>query len=135
MSICNFSHVPFWFCRQDLVLIVSVPGHSLGFTYVLVICNHAPPAPGNNEDLTFVFQSSATLWEVGNSQLVKPMQFSPAVCYVFICTAFFAYITQIPGISPALRVQCKSKNTAHFQGYRPPSLGAWGAWLQMTSAL
>ena len=90
-----------------------------------VICYHDLPAPGNSRD--FDFLSSKTLPKsphCGDSQLVKPPRFSPAVCNFFITLPLF--LTQIPGISPSLRGQCKSKSTAHlshFHGY-PPGLGA-----------
>ena len=38
--------------------------------------------------------------------------------------AIFVYIIQIPGISLALQGQWKSKNTAPFHSYPPPSSGA-----------
>lgn len=68
-----------------------------------------------------------------DSQLVKQLLFSPSfLCFQY--TALFAYITLIPCVSPWLRGQYKSKNTAHFHCYPLPSPWAW-VWLQMTSAI
>ena len=63
------------------------------------------PAPGNSGD--FDFLSSKTqlpkTQHCGDSQLVKPPPCSPAVCVFITLHFYFAYITQIPGISPSLQ--------------------------------
>ena len=93
--------------------------------YAPVLCNHCPQNWGIVGTSTFC-PAKPCCWD---SQLVKPTPFSPAV-YVFITLPFLP----IPDNSHSLWGQCKSKNTAHFHDYPPPSPGA-GAWLQMTSAL
>ena len=122
--------------RWRISIGVSLHLHTDGDRSHLSFVTMPPPQPwGIEGTLTFCSAKPCQKPHTAGTTSWKKHRRFPLLFVMFSLHCLFCIyiqITQIPGISPSLRGQCKSKNTAHFHGYPPPS-PRLGAWLQMIS--
>ena len=104
---------------------------TLTTSYALVICNHSPPAPGNSGDFDFL-SSKTNPAKKPTLPFGKTTAVFPCSLLCFHYTAFFAVLTQTPGIFPPHpRDNAKVKTlliSSAIPHPPPPPLGLGGGW-------
>ena len=63
------------------------------------------------------------------------LTFVTSVCHVLLCTAMFAFVYQLPHISPTLRGQFKKLKHVTFTRQYCSHVRGLGAWLNPTGTL
>ena len=71
----------------------------------------------------------------GTLTFVKTMAVFSTVCHVLLYTAIFAFVYQMPHISPSLRGQCKKFKYGTFARLYPRHVRGLGTWLKLTGIL
>ena len=71
----------------------------------------------------------------GTLTFVKTMAVFSTVCHVLLYTAIFAFVYQMPHISPSLRGQCKKFKYGTFARLYPRHVRGLGMWLKLTGIL